>query len=384
MKKHFLAGLLAMAMAVSVTACSPGHTVNAGGDSEKRTGISKKKIGISMPTKSLEKWNREGSYFKKKFEKNGYDVEITYSDNDTSRQADDIRRLISRKADILVIAAVDGGSLSNVLESAKRRNIPVISYDRLIMNTDAVSYYVSFDNYKVGQLQGQYIIDKLKLDSSNKKYNMEIIAGDQADNNSKIFYNGAMDKLKKYIDDGMINIVSKQKDFKKVATARWSTDIALKRMQNILSTYYGDGKRQLDIALCSNDSTALGAIQAIDSDYTGKNIPLITGQDGDVANIKNIIDGKQSMTVYKPATDETAVTIKLVKAVLDGEKTDASLTKKMNCECSYDINSYDNGKEKIPSYLLTPETITKDNYIEKLVNTGYYRESSDGYLEAAD
>lgn len=155
-------------------------------------------------------------------------------------------------------------------------------------------------------------------------------------------------------------------------------------MQSILSAYYSDGKRQLDIALCSNDSTALGVIQAIDSDYTGKNIPLITGQDGDVANIKNIIDGKQSMTVYKPAADETAVTIKLVKAVLDGEKTGASLTKKMGCECLYDTSSYDNGKKKIPSYLLNPETVTKDNYIEKLVNTGYYRESSDGYLEAVD
>ncbi len=378
MRKRFLAILLVMA--VSMTACSPEQMMNAGGNSEKRTDAAKKKVGISMPTKSLEKWNREGSYLKKQFEKKGYEVEITYSDNDMNRQADDIRRMIARNADILVIAAVDGESLSNVLVSAKRRKIPVICYDRLIMNTDAVSYYVSFDNYKVGQLQGQYVIDKLKLDGTKKKYNMEITAGDPADNNSGYFYNGAMDTLKKYIDNGTINIVSKQKKFKEVSTTQWSTDVALRRMQNILSDYYEDGKRRLDIALCSNDSTALGVTQAIDSDYTGENIPLITGQDGDIANIKNILDGKQSMTVYKAAAEETEVTIKLVKAVLDGKKAGASLTKKLDCECAYDTESYDNGRGKIDSYLLTPEVITKDNYKEKLVDTGYYKESGDGYL----
>ena len=386
MRKKFLAGLLVTAMVASMTACGSDPTANKGASSDKASSgdSGKKKVGISMPTKSLERWNRDGSYLEEQFKKEGYDVEITYSDNDTDQQVNDIQNMISDHVDILVVGAIDGDTLSTVLADAKDQNIPVISYDRLIMNTDAISYYVSFDNYKVGQLQGQYIIDTLKLDGSKKKYNMEVTAGDPADNNATFFYNGAMDTLKKYIDDGTVKIVSKQQDFESVATQQWSTDEALNRMQNILSSYYADGKNQLDIALCSNDSTALGVTQAIESDYAGKNTPLITGQDGDVANLKNILDGKQAMTVYKAVANEAVVTLELVKSVLNGETPDESLTKKFDCECSYDTDSYDNGTGKIPSYLLTPEVITKDNYKEKLVDTGYYKEGSDGYLQAIE
>ena len=384
MRKKFLAGLLVAAMVASMTACGSDPTANNNSSSDKNSDSDKKKVGISMPTKSLERWNRDGSYLEEQFKKEGYDVEITYSDNDTDQQVNDIQNMISDNVDILVVAAIDGDTLSTVLADAKDQNIPVISYDRLIMNTDAISYYVSFDNYKVGQLQGQYIIDTLKLDGSKKKYNMEVTAGDPADNNATFFYNGAMDTLKKYIDDGTVKIVSKQQDFESVATPQWSTDEALNRMQNILSSYYADGKNQLDIALCSNDSTALGVTQAIESDYAGKNTPLITGQDGDVANLKNILDGKQAMTVYKAVANEAVVTLKLVKSVLDGNTPDESLTKEFDCECSYDTDSYDNGTGKIPSYLLTPEVITKDNYKEKLVDTGYYKEGSDGYLQAIE
>ena len=384
MRKKFLAGLLVAAMVASMTACGSDPTANNNSSSDKNSDSGKKKVGISMPTKSLERWNRDGSYLEEQFKKEGYDVEITYSDNDTDQQVNDIQNMISDNVDILVVAAIDGDTLSTVLADAKDQNIPVISYDRLIMNTDAISYYVSFDNYKVGQLQGQYIIDTLKLDGSKKKYNMEVTAGDPADNNATFFYNGAMDTLKKYIDDGTVKIVSKQQDFESVATQQWSTDEALNRMQNILSSYYADGKNQLDIALCSNDSTALGVTQALESDYAGKNTPLITGQDGDVANLKNILDGKQAMTVYKAVANEAVVTLKLVKSVLDGNTPDESLTKEFDCECSYDTDSYDNGTGKIPSYLLTPEVITKDNYKEKLVDTGYYKEGSDGYLQAIE
>ena len=384
MRKKFLAGLLVAAMVASMTACGSDPTANNNSSSDKNSDSGKKKVGISMPTKSLERWNRDGSYLEEQFKKEGYDVEITYSDNDTDQQVNDIQNMISDNVDILVVAAIDGDTLSTVLADAKDQNIPVISYDRLIMNTDAISYYVSFDNYKVGQLQGQYIIDTLKLDGSKKKYNMEVTAGDPADNNATFFYNGAMDTLKKYIDDGTVKIVSKQQDFESVATQQWSTDEALNRMQNILSSYYAYGKNQLDIALCSNDSTALGVTQAIESDYAGKNTPLITGQDGDVANLKNILDGKQAMTVYKAVANEAVVTLKLVKSVLDGNTPDESLTKEFDCECSYDTDSYDNGTGKIPSYLLTPEVITKDNYKEKLVDTGYYKEGSDGYLQAIE
>lgn len=340
-------------------------------------------VGIAMPTKSLERWNRDGSYLQKQFEDAGYKVELTYSDNDADQQVNDIQNLIADKVNILIIAAIDGDTLSTVLADAKDQGIPVISYDRLIMNTDAVSYYVSFDNYTVGKLQGQYIIDTLDLaNAGDKKYNMEVTAGDPADNNAKFFYNGAMDTLKQYIDAGTITIPSGQKEFADVATAQWDTANAMDRMQNILASYYAGGT-QLDIALCSNDSTALGVTQAIESDYAGKNVPLITGQDGDEANLKNILDGKQAMTVYKAVANEAVVTFNLASSILGGNKPDDKLItdSKWTFDCSYDTESYDNGTAKIPSYLLVPDVVTKDNYKAILVDPGYYTQGSDGYLK---
>ena len=374
MRKKVVSAILCASMVAGMVVI-PGVAVKAD---------DKKLIGVTMPTKDLQRWNQDGENMKKELEAAGYEVDLQYASNDVSTQVSQLENQVANGCDLLVVASIDGSSLGEPLKQAKEKGIPVISYDRLLMNSDAVTYYATFDNYKVGQLQGQYIIDTLKLDGSKKKYNMEVTAGDPADNNATFFYNGAMDTLKKYIDDGTVKIVSKQQDFESVATPQWSTDEALNRMQNILSSYYADGKNQLDIALCSNDSTALGVTQAIESDYAGKNTPLITGQDGDVANLKNILDGKQAMTVYKAVANEAVVTLKLVKSVLDGNTPDESLTKEFDCECSYDTDSYDNGTGKIPSYLLTPEVITKDNYKEKLVDTGYYKEGSDGYLQAIE
>jgi len=337
-----------------------------------------------MPTKSLERWNRDGSYLKKQFESKGYKVELTYSDNKSAQQNNDIEGLIADKVDVLVVAAIDGEALSQVLGEAKDANIPVISYDRLIMNTDSISYYVSFDNYKVGQLQGNYIKDQLKLDSAgSKKYTIEMTGGDPADNNAPFFFKGAMDVLQPYIDKGVLTVPSGQTKFNQCATDRWDTSTAMKRMQNILGSYYSGGK-QLDAALCSNDSTALGVTKAIESDYAGKNKVLITGQDGDEPNLKNIVDGKQSMTVYKAVANEAVVTLDLAIQIMDGKKPDASLIKSSGWkfDCAYDTKSYDNGKGIVPSYLLTPEVVTKDNMDKLLVDTGYYKKGSDGYLKA--
>ena len=385
MKKKLMSVLLCGVMvAAMITGCDQAGTGKGGNGSDGGS----KKIGISMPTKSLERWNRDGSYLKEQFENEGYEVEITYSDNDAEQQVNDIQNLVSDGVNILIVAAIDGESLTTVLNDAKSNDIPVISYDRLIRNTDAISYYVSFDNYTVGTLQGQYIIDTLDLDNAgDKTYNMEITAGDPADNNAPFFYNGAMDTLKKYIDAGTIKIPSGQKDFEKVATEQWDTSTALDRMQNLLASYYADGT-QLDIALCSNDSTALGVTQAITQDYKGSNTPLITGQDGDEENLKNILDGKQSMTVYKAVANEAVVTLELAKEILDGKQPADDFTsndafKEIEGGVIYDTESYDNGTGTIPSFLLKPETVTKDNYKELLVDTGYYSEGEDGYLKAA-
>ena len=376
MKKKLV---LAMAAAMAITSCAvPAFASDdaAGGG----------KIGISMPTQSLERWNRDGSYLEEQFKAAGYDVELTYSDNETDRQVNDIQNLISDGVDLLVVAAIDGEALNTVMDEAKDAGIPVISYDRLI-KSDAVSYYISFDNYTVGTLQGQYVIDTLDLDNAgDKTYNIEFTAGDPADNNAGYFFNGAYDTLKPYLDAGTLNVVSGQTDFDSVATAQWDTQTALERMQNILASYYADGT-QLDVALCSNDSTALGVTQAIESDYAGKNDVLITGQDGDEANLANIVDGKQSMTVYKAVANEAVVTLDLAKAMLAGDTIDESLIEKSgwDFECAYDTESYETSEgNKCPSFLLVPTVVTKDNLQEALVDPGYYTMDDDGYLHPAN
>ena len=376
MKKKLV---LAMAAAMAITSCAvPAFASDdaAGGG----------KIGISMPTQSLERWNRDGSYLEEQFKAAGYDVELTYSDNETDRQVNDIQNLISDGVDLLVVAAIDGEALNTVMDEAKDAGIPVISYDRLI-KSDAVSYYISFDNYTVGTLQGQYVIDTLDLDNAgDKTYNIEFTAGDPADNNAGYFFNGAYDTLKPYLDAGILNVVSGQTDFDSVATAQWDTQTALERMQNILASYYADGT-QLDVALCSNDSTALGVTQAIESDYAGKNDVLITGQDGDEANLANIVDGKQSMTVYKAVANEAVVTLDLAKAMLAGDTVDESLIEKSgwDFECAYDTESYETSEgNKCPSFLLVPTVVTKDNLQEALVDPGYYTMDDDGYLHPAN
>ena len=344
------------------------------------------KIGISMPTQSLERWNRDGSYLQKQFEDAGYEVELTYSDNETDRQVNDIQNLISDGVNLLVVAAIDGEALNTVMDEAAEAGIPVISYDRLI-KSDAVSYYVSFDNYTVGTLQGQYVVDTLDLENAgDKTYNIEFTAGDPADNNAGYFFNGAFDVLKPYIDAGTLNVVSGQTDFDSVATPAWDTQTALERMQNILAYYYEDGN-QLDVALCSNDSTALGVTQAIESDYAGDNTVLITGQDGDEANLANIVDGKQSMTVYKAVANEAVVTLDLAKAMLAGDTVDESLIEKSgwDFDCTYDTESYETSEgNKCPSFLLVPTVVTKDNLQEALVDPGYYTIDDDGYLHPAN
>lgn len=376
MKKKLV---LAMAAAMAITSCAvPAFASDdaAGGG----------KIGISMPTQSLERWNRDGSYLEEQFKAAGYDVELTYSDNETDRQVNDIQNLISDGVDLLVVAAIDGEALNTVMDEAKDAGIPVISYDRLI-KSDAVSYYISFDNYTVGTLQGQYVIDTLDLDNAgDKTYNIEFTAGDPADNNAGYFFNGAYDTLKPYLDAGTLNVVSGQTDFDSVATAQWDTQTALERMQNILASYYADGT-QLDVALCSNDSTALGVTQAIESDYAGKNDVLITGQDGDEANLANIVDGKQSMTVYKAVANEAVVTLDLAEAMLKGDTIDESLITNSgwDFDCAYDTESYETSDgNKCPSFLLVPTVVTKDNLQEALVDPGYYTMDDDGYLHPAN
>ena len=393
MKKRIFAAAMSAMMLVSLAGCagkgassttgaSAATATTESGSAEKAAGG--QKVGLSMPTQSLERWNRDGSYLDKQFMDAGYETVITYSDNDTNRQVGDIQNMIADGVDLLVVAAIDGEALNTVMDEAGKAGIPVIAYDRLIMN-DNVSYYVSFDNYTVGTLQGQYVVDTLDLDNAAGPFHMEITAGDPADNNATYFYQGAIDVLQPYIDSGKLVVVSGQTDFDTVATARWDSQTAMERAQNVLASYYADGTR-IDVWLCSNDSTALGVSQAIQSDYAGSNQPIIIGQDGDEANLKNIVDGLQSMTVYKAVSNEAVVTLDLGKAILNGDPIDESLIANAGWgfDCSYDTASYfTSDGNNCPSFLLVPDVITKDNLKEALVDTGYYTQDDDGYLHPA-
>lgn len=341
------------------------------------------KIGISMPTQSLERWNRDGTYLKEQFEAAGFETILTYSDNDAGRQVNDIQNMLADGVTLLIISAIDGEALNTVMDEAAAAGVKVIAYDRLIMN-DAVSYYVSFDNYTVGKLQGQYVEKALDLaNAGDKVYTIEFTAGDPADNNAGYFFNGAYDVLKGYIEAGTLKVVSGQTEFEAVATAQWNTDTAFNRAQNILASFYADGT-VLDAWLCSNDSTAKGVAQAIETDYAGGNAVIVTGQDGDIANLVNIVDGKQTMTVYKNVANEAIVTLAVAKAVIAGEEIGEALAGTFGIECAFDVESYETSAgNKCPSFLLVPSVITKDN-LQELVDTGLYVMGEDGYLKAAE
>lgn len=371
--KKFLALLLALVMTLSLVACGGGDTP---ANNENTDNDGAQTVGISMPTKSLERWNRDGSYLKEQFEKAGYNVLLTYSDNDNNQQNNDIANMLAENIDLLIVAAIDGEALAQTLADAKDQNVPVIAYDRMITNSDAVNYYVSFDNYTVGVLQAQYVIDKLDLaNAGDKTYNIEFTAGDPADNNAGFFFNGAYDTLKTYIDAGTLKIPSGKTTFEQVATPAWSTDTAMENFQNTLASYYSDGT-VLDIALCSNDSTAMGVAKAITSDYAGSNTPLVTGQDGDIANLQNIVDGVQTMTVYKNVADEAGVTLVLAQALLAGETIDASLCSKFAVEAACNTTDYSNGTTAATSFLLVPYSIDAEN-LQLLVDTGNYAWDAD-------
>ncbi|AOZ95990.1 putative multiple sugar transport system substrate-binding protein [Butyrivibrio hungatei DSM 14810] len=319
------------------------------------------KVGVAMPTKDLQRWNQDGANMEEQLKAAGYEVDLQYASNDIATQVSQIENMISSGAQVLVIASIDGDSLGTVLAQAKEAGISVIAYDRLIMNSDAVSYYATFDNEMVGQKQGEYIRDQLDLDNAAGPFNLEIFTGDPGDNNARFFYGGAMKVLQKYIDEGKLVVKSGQVDFDNVATANWSTENAQSRMDAIISANYADGTK-IDAVLCSNDSTALGVTNSLEANYTG-DWPIITGQDCDVANVKNMIAGKQSMSIFKDTRDLAKKTVEMVDAIMKGSEAPVN-----------DTETYDNGTGVIPSYLCEPVFADVNNYKELLIESGYYTE----------
>ncbi len=319
------------------------------------------KVGISMPTKDLQRWNQDGANMQAQFEAAGYEVDLQFASNDVQTQLSQVENMINSGANVLVISAIEGSSLGSALALAKENEIPVIAYDRLLMDSDGVSYYATFDNYMVGTIQGTYIKDAMDLDNAAGPFNMEITAGDPGDNNARYFYQGAIDVLQPYMDAGKLVVKSGQVDFTEVATPTWASEVAQNRAENILSSFYADGSN-VDVWLCSNDSTALGVANALAANYNGS-YPVITGQDCDIANTKNMIAGKQSMSVFKDTRTLAAQVVKMAGQILKGEEVDVNNTE-----------TYNNNVIVVPSFLCAPVFADANNYKELLIDSGYYTE----------
>ena len=358
-----LAALLAMTSACSKTRSDDGGATDSG----------PALVGIAMPTRSLERWNNDGAHLEKLLKNAGYKTSLQYADNKVDQQITQLQNMINDKAKILVIASIDGTALAPVLRQAADKKIKIIAYDRLINATPNVDYYATFDNYKVGQLQGQFIESKLGLDQGKGPFNLEPFSGSSDDNNAKFFFAGAWDVLKKYVDSGKLVIQSGKKlasndDWKTVSVDGWNTQKAQGEMDNRLNSFYTGGKK-VQVVLSPNDSLALGIAQSLDSHgyKPGGDWPLLTGQDADLANTKNILAGKQTMTVWKDTRTLGDQVAKMVDSISKGGTVETNDTK-----------TYNNGVKVVPSYLLPPVVVTKDDVKSKLVDSGFFKASDLG------
>ncbi len=323
------------------------------------------KIGVAMPTKTRQRWNQDGANIEKGLRNQGYVADLQYADNKPELQISQIAAMINEGCKVIIVGAVDVNSLAGILEEAKSAGIAVISYDRLIMNTDAVDYYATFDNLAVGIVQGEYIEDKLGLKDGKGPYNLEITAGSEDDSNAFYFFEGAMEILRPYIKSGKLVVNSGQTTFKECAISHWKENISRERMTGILQKYYAN--KNLDVALCANDSTAFGVINALRAagyNKGDKKMPLITGQDADKKNLKMIVSGEQTMSIFKDTRILADQTVKMVKAIVEGKDPETN-----------DMGNYYNGVKILPSFLIRPLFVDKDNYREVLFDSGYYNES---------
>ena len=326
------------------------------------------KIGVSMPTKDLQRWNQDGSNMKSELEKAGYSVDLQFANNDIATQISQIENMITGKCHVLVIASIDGSALKGALETAKEQGIKVIAYDRLIMNSDAVSYYATFDNYKVGTIQGDYLVENLNLKtrSADDPAYIELFTGSPDDNNINFFFGGAMDVLQPYLDNGTLVVRSGQTSKAQCATLNWSTEEAQKRMENLITGQgYGPNGNRLDAVYSSNDSCAMGITNAlVNAGYTAANFPIVTGQDCDIGSVKNMLAGTQAMSIFKDTRTLASKVVEMVDAIVKGGEPPINDTK-----------TYDNGTGIIPSFLCEPVFGTVDNYKELLIDSGYYTEA---------
>jgi putative multiple sugar transport system substrate-binding protein len=326
---------------------------------------SKPTIGIAMPTKSSARWIDDGNNMVKVLKERGYNTDLQYAEDDIPNQLSQVENMVTKGAKALVIAAIDGTTLSDVLKQAKAKGITVIAYDRLIRGTPNVDYYATFDNFQVGVLQAQSIVDGLGLKDGKGPFNIELFGGSPDDNNAYFFYDGAMSVLKPYIDSGKLVVASGQMGMDKVATLRWDGATAQARMDNLLSAFYG--KKRVDAVLSPYDGLSIGIISSLKGvGYGSKDqpMPFVSGQDAEVPSIKAMLRGEQYSTIFKDTRDLAKVTADMVDAVLS--KKDVTVN---------DSKTYNNGVKVVPSYLLKPVVVDKTNWEKVLIDSGYYKRS---------
>ncbi len=322
-------------------------------------------IGISMPTKSSARWIADGDNMAKVLKERGYKTDLQYAEDDIPNQLAQIENMVTKGAKVLVIASIDGTTLSRVLQNAADKGVKVIAYDRLIKGSKNVDYYATVDNYQDGVLQAQSIVDKLGLKQGKGPFNIELFGGSPDDNNAFFFYDGAMSVLQPYIDSGKLVVRSKQTGMNKVGTLRWDGATAQARMDNLLSAYYG--KEKVDAVLSPYDGISIGilsSLKGVGYCTAQQPCPIVTGQDAEVPSVKSILKGEQTSTVFKDTRELAKVAADMVDAVLSGKQPEINDTK-----------TYNNGVKVVPSYLLKPVLVDQSNWKKVLVDSGYYKES---------
>ena len=352
---------LSFVLMVLLLAASLVVPVFAGGRQET---AGRPRVGIAMPTQSSQRWIQDGGNMKQILEERGYVVDLQYAEDNIDAQINQLENMITRGAKVLVIASIDGESLTNVLQKAADAGISVIAYDRLIRNSPHVSYYATFDNYKVGVQQGGYIVERLNLAGGAGPFNIEIFAGSPDDNNAYFFFNGAMDQLQPYIDSGQLVVRSGQTEFARVATLRWDGATAQQRMDNLLTAHYTNAR--VDAVLSPYDGISIGILSSLKSvgyGASGRPLPIVTGQDAELPSVKSILAGEQTHTVFKDTRTLARRAADMVDAVLQGRPAEVN-----------DTTTYDNGVKVVPSFLEEPVSVDINNWREALVATGYYTE----------
>ena len=376
---HILCVLLALTLAFALTACTakpapePEAIVTEAAapeptpepEPEPEPMSRDDLVGISLPTKELQRWEQDGENMRQQLDQLGYGVDLQFADNDPTNQISQLEDMIAKGAKVLIIASIDGDALGTVLERAEEAGCAIIAYDRSI-RSDTVDYYVAFEWFSVFAAQGKFIVDQLDLDNAGDRvYNIELFGASPDDNISYVAYEGVMSQLKKFIDAGILNVVSDQVDIENTCTEGWYAEKAKERLEMILFTYYAD--KQLDAVWCANDSIAQGIVAALENVYENDVYPIITGWGCDIVSVKSILDGKQAMSVFLDTRKLAAKTVEMVDAIMQGRDvpTNAEYTTS-------------DGAHTYPAFWCEPTVSTKDNIVETMLNSGYYTDEELG------